>query len=91
MLSIEVDAPDHLVLLSDYGVWNEILDECIDADGDASKTDPMGNNWERVFQVNLDEREPWGGSNNEDTQACLPYIERSWVRGLKRYILPSAE
>jgi hypothetical protein len=93
--SIEMDVPERLVLLSSYGVWNEILDEVIVAGGgqvigiDGEETElPRVENWEDVFCVRLDNREPWGEANHYDIQACIPYVDHEWIRGIKRYTSP---
>lgn len=91
IVSIKIDVPDALVLLSEYGAWNRILDECGDAHSGDGKLDPLGNDWERAFRVNLEPRAPWGDDNNHDIQACLPYAELSWVRGYEKLRMPNVD
>lgn len=92
---IEFDAPEKLVLLSHYGIWNDILGEVSCAQGgrnigenDEEESAPHVEKWERVFQIQLDGRRPWGQENYHDIQACVPYLDRAWVRRTKRHELP---
>jgi hypothetical protein len=82
---IELDAPDELVLLSRYDVWNQILDECVDVQHDPSKLDPERSQWERVFRIELERA---AEDDDFEIQACLPYVDRDWVRSVVAYRLP---
>jgi hypothetical protein len=79
---IELDVPSDVVVLSNYGPWNDVLDQHILAEGARRKFTPSGDDWHRVFDVDLSDRRPWGEGNYYDVQACLPHVMLEWVRGV---------
>jgi len=94
---IEMEVPDGLVLLSHYGIWNDILEEVcvanggkvIGAGGEEVPPDPPVGDWEQVFDIRLEDRTSWIDEGNRHAiQACVPYVDREWIRGIKRYQLP---
>jgi hypothetical protein len=85
-----------LVLLSNYGIWNHILDEVSDSlvaqsgeigeDRQLRKAPPVAS-WEDALNVHLEGREPWEEEmgNYYDIQASVPYVDITWVRDITRY------
>ncbi len=70
--TIELECPDHLALLSNYGPWNDILDQHTMAkDGPPTISSAT---IEALFSINPLSLEPY-----ESIQATLPYIKTAWV------------
>lgn len=88
---IELDVPLDLVVLSNYGAWDDVLDQSIDAADARCDFAPSIDDWHRVFDVNLSDREPWAGENHYDVQACVPHVGLEWVRNLEPYALPTLD
>jgi hypothetical protein len=84
---IEFDPPEHLVLLSHYGRWNDVIDECITARRVASKTESYARRWKRALNVDLGSTGCWEGNHNH-VQACVPMIRLEWVRSATAYLAP---
>lgn len=68
---IKLSVPDDFVVLSAYGMWNDALDHF--TDHGSIPADPF----HKMFsteEINKD----------VDTQACLPFIERDWVKRVEK-------
>jgi hypothetical protein len=75
---IALEVPKHLALLSYYGDWFELVFARSNAtSSSATVALPKA---ERMFDVKLNKRKPWGEANSFDIQASLPYLSRSWVK-----------
>lgn len=75
MVSLQLDVPDNLVLLSSYSRWNEAIDDAIDR----KLADIDGVRFYDMFEW------PMMKHDTDDVQAVVPYIDTSWitdVRGL---------
>ena len=70
---IELEAPDHLVLVSGYGPWNQILDRFMDGEI------PDAQEAYDCFAVKIKPHRGRPRRYFRDIQACLPFIEPSWV------------
>jgi hypothetical protein len=70
---IELEVPDHLVLLSNYGPWTEVLYSFID--GDLPRPEDEAD----CFGVNLKPKRGRPPHNYPDIQACLPYLDPDWL------------
>jgi len=90
LILLEVEAPDHLALLSGYGDWNDVLDEFIIAQGENRSVDPVARNYSRIFDVSLNRIGPWEANSN-DIQACLPHLDLTWVRSTKPIEIPPVD
>jgi hypothetical protein len=75
---IEFGAPAGLVLLSVYAAWNEVLDGFI---GGAAGPPEARLVW-TLFDVGAARLD--GGGDADHIQACVPRVERGWVRGVER-------
>ena len=91
-VTIKIDAPDWLVLLSAYGPWNDVIDDVMVGEKNPHRLDPVRRKWSRIFDI---ERYRYSkgnwrdrGGNHYDVQACLPFIEKSWVLGVRPFRLP---
>lgn len=71
---LELEVPEHQALASCYGTWNLILDSFIDG---ASPEDQAVAD---CFSVILTPRRGRPTTYFPSIQACLPYIDASWVR-----------
>lgn len=70
---LELEVPDHLVLPSCYGYWNNILDSLLTL-AEPEKQDVID-----CFSVQLTPRRGRPPHRFPDIQACLPYIEPAWL------------
>ena len=67
---IEMEVPDHLVLLSDYGEWNHLLD--------LEELDWSSLRRWKLFRVSPERMQPWS-----TIQACMPSIQADWVLDIR--------
>lgn len=101
-LRLTLEAPDELVLLSDYDTWHDVLNdhhssaseaefERIEAMEDAGTLDQdmKEASWQRIF-----DRTQWGDpewiglATERYVQACLPWFEHAWIRKTERFDPP---
>lgn len=75
---LELEVPDHLVLVSCYGTWGNILDELLS--GQAIEDEAIA----ECFSVRLFPRRGRPRLYFRSIQACLPYIEPSWLVASER-------
>ncbi len=68
---IKLDVPKEWMLLSSYRIWNEALDHCID----------HGSIPENPFRKMFSPEEI---AKDDDTQTCLPFIEREWIKRVEK-------
>ncbi|MCW5554524.1 MAG: DUF3841 domain-containing protein [Verrucomicrobiae bacterium] len=69
---IKLDAPEHCIVLSSYRIWNQALDLSLETD-----TIPK-----RLLKQMFSK----GAISQDDTvQACLPFVERNWIRQVVRF------
>lgn len=68
--TVEFEAPTNLVVVSDYGVWNDYLAALLDGRPSRWQIAPTGRSGD-----------PPGGSGPE--QACVPYLRADWVREVR--------
>jgi hypothetical protein len=69
---LELEIPDRLALLSSYDRWNQAMDDALDRG--LNDIDPR-------FQNMFDR--PLLRSGTDDIQAVIPYVERSWIIGVR--------
>lgn len=70
---LELEVPDHQVLVSFYGSWNTILDQLIDG------AELLEQDITECFDVPLMSRRGRPPHYFPDIQACLPCIEAAWL------------
>jgi len=70
------DAPDDLVLLSDFMDWHLVLNWSLHVAAGRDGRSPGAASWTKIF--NVDE--------SEVVQACLPYLRGDWVRGAREFV-----
>jgi hypothetical protein len=70
---LQLEVPDNLVLLSNYGTWNSILDVFYE------KKVPNEEEIEDCFTLQLKRKRGRPRKYFQDIQACLPYIEPEWL------------
>lgn len=68
---IKLSVPDELVVLSSYGIWNEALYYWSD-----HGPIPEGHFREMFYVEEI--------NKDADTQACLPFIEREWIKRVEK-------
>ncbi|MEZ4918561.1 MAG: DUF3841 domain-containing protein [Saprospiraceae bacterium] len=73
--TVELECPDELVLLSNYGPWNEVLDLFLDHGDEAVVTPQLT---EAVFSVSPSHLDEF-----ESIQAVLPFLEKAWVKDIR--------
>lgn len=71
---LELEVPEHQALASCYNAWNLILDRFID--GDLPESQVVAD----CFSVRLTPQRGRPPARFPGIQACLPYIDASWVR-----------
>lgn len=86
---MEIDAPDDLVLLSEFTDWHAVLNrgylswseaEAEEVDARGCTDEEMRRSWGRIFDLAGGDPE-WNGPVTERMiQACLPYLDAEWVR-----------
>ncbi|HAS41904.1 MAG TPA: hypothetical protein DCS93_15595 [Microscillaceae bacterium] len=67
---LTVDCPDDLVLLTNYSVWNEILDVLVETEATAIEADLT----KKLYT--LPQAETMDGGN---IQATIPFLKKEWV------------
>jgi hypothetical protein len=95
---VELDAPRALVLLSEFDAWHTVLmqqyltltqaefDRIWELEKAGKVTRQMIEaSWKRVFDVEAGDPDWWGVVAERDIQACLPYIDLSWVGQIDRF------
>jgi hypothetical protein len=68
---MELDVPEHRVLLSSYFGWNQVLDHYMD-----------GAAWPPQWFGSIFLTQP--RAVGDDIQACLPFLDPRWVRRIRR-------
>lgn len=72
---LSFECPDHLVVLSNYGPWNDIIDSFIDH-GEQAVVDSKQEQQLFDIQPTIEDY--------ESIQACLPYLLIDWVTDIKK-------
>jgi hypothetical protein len=88
-----VEAPDALVLLSDFDSWHSVLNRgyLSLSEAEADRMDGLEargrltaamveRSWERIFDLTGGDADWWKPAGERQIQACLPYFKASWVR-----------
>jgi hypothetical protein len=80
---ISLEVPDGLAMLSYYNPWNEVIDAHFNAR--RSKSTPLITSEliHDLFNVDLMRESPWSHKGNNDIQACLPFLRKSWILGVE--------
>lgn len=90
---LTIEAPDTLVLLSDYHDWHAVLNrwfhshseseaneiESLQAQGKLT-SQMIETSWERIFDLGAGDPDWCGKPDERVIQACLPHIDLQWVR-----------
>lgn len=92
---IEFDAPDHLVVLSDFDSWHSVLNNFAVTNSDAEENlidelerkgidtkEIIEKTWDRVFDVDKDNY-----ISEFAIQACIPYLKVDWVKKAEHFIV----
>ena len=95
---IEFDAPEGLVLLSDFDMWHCALnnwylalsdseDRRVEAlkQKDKLPQQMIVRSWERMFALGCGSTKEWGRRSDRVIQACVPRVEAGWVRRVDRF------
>lgn len=97
---IEFDAPDNLVLLSDFELWHSVLNEWVASD-DFAEIDMIDEleksgidirhivekTWERIFLVDKENCKSLYHGEQIAIQACVPYLKIDWVRNVDHFLV----
>ena len=90
---LELEAPEELILLSDFMMWHCALNRWhlalnaaekrkIEALEQAGKLTEqiIVRSWSRMFDLSCGSSYLWGPKKERSIQACLPYIKLDWLR-----------
>ena len=85
---IELDVPDDLVLLSDFGTWHAVLNNHFlsytEKEHDKKHSQKqIEKSWERVFEFGKGDPE-WVG-DGDSIQATIPKIQKDWIKKVKHF------
>ncbi len=75
---LELEAPDHRVLLSGYGPWCALMDNLMDGN------DLEPEYLQACFAPQIRPRRGRPPKYFDDIQACLPFIEPSWLQAWEK-------
>jgi hypothetical protein len=97
LVRLDLDVPEEFVLLSQFHLWEEVMCgsyvsadrrgsvkfEQLSNDG-ALTTDMIQSTWPRVLDLDYGAEGRWAVSDRRWIQGCIPYLDRGWVRSVRR-------
>ncbi|MFG0283368.1 MAG: DUF3841 domain-containing protein [Phycisphaerales bacterium JB039] len=97
LIRIELEAPRELVLLSQFHLWEHALCgayiaadkddedrlEGLDERGELTE-EIVNGTWARALDLEFGAEAHWGPARSRWIQACLPYLDQSWVVSIRR-------
>lgn len=95
---LELDAPEELVLLSDFMMWHCVLNdhylsltateekraEAMERAGELTRR-MIIESWEKMFDLSRGSSYGWGPKKRRSIQGCLPWLELDWVKRVDRF------
>lgn len=97
---IEFDAPEELVLLSDFELWHAVLNKWVASDDfaeidliDAAEKDGIDvstvleKTWDRIFLIDKENCKSLYNGDDIAIQACVPYLKQEWIKRVDHFLV----